>query len=65
MLKKEEQNFVAANEIDNMKLIMPSQDQHTGSADDVDDGVSLQGIHIKSNDSFVVVRGSVWLICGG
>jgi ryanodine receptor 2 len=30
LLKKEEQNFVFANEIDNMALIMPSQDKHSG-----------------------------------
>ena len=28
LFKKEEQNFVFANEIDNMALIMPSQDKH-------------------------------------
>jgi hypothetical protein len=31
MFKKEEQNFVFVNEIDNMALIMPSQDKHSGS----------------------------------
>jgi ryanodine receptor 2 len=30
MFKKEEQNFVFSNEIDNMALIMPSQDKHSG-----------------------------------
>ena len=29
LFKKEEQNFVFANEIDNMALIMPSQDKKT------------------------------------
>lgn len=28
LFKKEEQNFVYGNEIDNMALIMPSQDKH-------------------------------------
>jgi len=32
LFKKEEQNFVFANEIDNMALIMPSQDKHTAVA---------------------------------
>ena len=31
LFKKEEQNFVFANEIDNMALIMPSQDKHSGA----------------------------------
>ena len=31
LFKKEEQNFVFANEIDNMALIMPSQDKQMGS----------------------------------
>ena len=38
MFKKEEQNFVFANEIDNMALIMPSQDKHSGAADDAQKG---------------------------
>ena len=29
VFRKEEQNFVFLNEIDNMALIMPSQDKHT------------------------------------
>ena len=32
LFKKEEQNFVFANEIDNMALIMPSQDKHAAVA---------------------------------
>ena len=32
MFKREEQNFVAQNEIDNMALIMPSQDKHASMA---------------------------------
>ena len=32
LFKKEEQNFVFANEIDNMALIMPSQDKHAAMA---------------------------------
>lgn len=32
MFKKEEQNFVFVNEIDNMALIMPSQDKHSGES---------------------------------
>ncbi len=37
MFKKEEQNFVFANEIDNMALIMPSQDKgHTTPSSPVD-----------------------------
>ena len=42
MFKKEEQNFVFANEIDNMALIMPSQDKGskatTSEVGDGDDG---------------------------
>ena len=40
MFKKEEQNFVFANEIDNMALIMPSQDkgQATTPSTPVDQG---------------------------
>ena len=46
MLKKEEQNFVVANEIDNMALIMPSQDKHALPASPTDgknDGTGKKG----------------------
>lgn len=39
MFQKEEKNFVFANEIDNMALIMPSQDkQASGSTKDMGEG---------------------------
>jgi ryanodine receptor 2 len=42
LFKKEEQNFVFSNEIDNMALIMPSQDKHSGVVAHGVDGKSEQ-----------------------
>lgn len=52
MFKKEEQNFVFANEIDNMALIMPSQDkgQSTPSTP-VDTGEDHPGVGRKKGRS--------------